>query len=79
MPFGFKITRRINCEFHVRKPILKFWFIDIGDKKMENVNKGGQKLSKYTKLWAKNAFDEWKLFHGFNTMRSIVDIFKMKI
>jgi hypothetical protein len=42
---------------------------------MENVNKGGWKVSKHAKLWEKNAFDEWKLFHGFNTIKSIADIF----
>lgn len=42
---------------------------------MENVNKGGRKVSKHAKLWEKNAFDEWKLFHGFNTIKSITDIF----
>jgi hypothetical protein len=41
MAFGFKVARRINCEFCVREPILKFWFLDIGHKEMENVNKGG--------------------------------------
>jgi hypothetical protein len=75
MAFGFKVARRINCEFHVREPILKFRFLAIGDKQMEIVNKEGQKMNKHAKLCAKNAFNEWKLFHGFNTMTFIVDIF----
>jgi hypothetical protein len=28
----------------------------------------------HAKLWVKNAFDEWKLFCGFDTIKSIVDI-----
>jgi hypothetical protein len=75
MAFGFKVARRINCEFHVKEPILKFRFLKIGDKQMEIVNKGGLKMNKHTKLWAKNAFNEWKLFHGFNTMKFIADNF----
>jgi hypothetical protein len=58
MAFGFKVARRINCEFHVKEPILKIRFLDIGDKEMENVNKGGRKVSKHAKFWAKYAFDE---------------------
>jgi len=38
---------------------LKSHFFDIGDKEMENVNKGGWRMGKQTKLWAKNVFDEW--------------------
>jgi hypothetical protein len=41
LDFGFKVARRINYEFYVKEPILKFWFLDIGDKEMEIVNKGG--------------------------------------
>jgi len=41
---------------------------------MKNVNKGGQRVSKHVELWAKNVFDEWKLFDGFNTTKFIVDL-----
>jgi hypothetical protein len=74
MAFGFKVARKNNFEFHVQEPILKFSFLEISNKEMENVNKKVQKVSKHTKLWVKNAFDEWKLFHGFNTMKSIIYI-----
>jgi hypothetical protein len=41
---------------------------------LKNVNKGGQKVTKHIELWAKNVFDEWKLFCGFDTTKSIVDL-----
>jgi hypothetical protein len=40
--------------------------LDIDKKEMENVNRGGQRASKHAKLWAKNAFDEWQVFQGFD-------------
>jgi hypothetical protein len=43
---------------------------------MENVNKGGRRASKHVELWVKNAFDEHRLFCGFNATKSIVDIFE---
>jgi len=57
---------------------MKICFLDINDKQMENVNKGGQKVSKHAKLWAKNAFNEWKVFCGYDTNKSIIDIFENK-
>jgi hypothetical protein len=33
-------------------------------------------VNKHTKLWVKNAFDEWRLFCGFDTLKFIVDVFK---
>jgi hypothetical protein len=42
-------------------------------------NKKTQSYPKYFKhveLWTKNAFDEWRVFHGFNTSKSIVGLSK---
>jgi hypothetical protein len=50
----------------INKPLLKSYFLDIDKKKMENVNQGVKRASKHAKLWAKNAFDEWQMFQGFN-------------
>jgi hypothetical protein len=36
-----EVTKRIDYEFHVREPISKSRFLDIDDKELENVNKGG--------------------------------------
>jgi hypothetical protein len=33
-------------------------------------------MNKYAKLWMKNAFDEWKLFCGFDTTKFIVNLFE---
>ncbi len=57
------------------QPILKFWSLEI-DKEMKNVNKRGQEVTKHIELWVKNVFDEWKLFCGFDTTKSIVDLSK---
>jgi hypothetical protein len=43
----------------VQEQILKSHFFDIDDKNMNNVNKGGWRVSKHVELWARNAFDEW--------------------
>jgi hypothetical protein len=78
MAYGFNVVEMTNCEYPVMEPILKFLFLEIDDKEMENVNKGGRRISKHAKLWEKNAFDEWKLFCGFDTIKSIVDLFLNK-
>jgi hypothetical protein len=33
-------------------------------------------VNKYIELWMKNAFDEWKLFCGFDTMKFIANLFE---
>jgi hypothetical protein len=33
-------------------------------------------VSKHVKLWAMNVFDEWRLFRGFDTTKSITDMFE---
>jgi len=53
-------------ESPINKPLLKSFFLDIDKKEMENVKWGGQRASKHGKLWAKNAFDEWQVFQGFD-------------
>jgi len=40
------------------------------------VNKGSHKASKYVKVWAKNVFDEWRKFWGYNLEKSIIDLFE---
>ncbi len=71
-----EVTKRIDYEFHVREPISKSRFLDIDDKELENVNKGGWRVNKHIKLWAMNMFDEWRLLRDFDTRKSIVDMFK---
>ncbi len=46
------------------------------DKKLENVNKGERIVSNHVELWVKNAFDESKQFHGFDTVKSVIGLCK---
>jgi hypothetical protein len=45
---------------------------------MENVNTGRWKVSKHANLWAKNAFIEWRVYCGYDTNKSIIDLFENK-
>ncbi len=38
MAYGFNVVERTNCEYPIMEPILKFQFLQIDDKEMENVN-----------------------------------------
>lgn len=48
--------------------------MDINEKESENINKGNQRKDKHAKMWAKNVFDEWRVFQGFDTMKSITNL-----
>jgi hypothetical protein len=37
---------------------------------------GSRKSNKHVKIWAKNAFDEWRRFYGYKTNMSIADMLK---
>jgi len=76
VPLGNEVGERTDYEYPDREPIPKSWFFEIDDKELENVNKRGQRMSKHVKLWAMNAFNEWRLFHGFNMAKSIVNLFE---
>ncbi len=76
MFLGSKIKEGIKPNSPIRDPILKNRFLDLDEKEVDNVNKGGWRINKHVELWAKNAFDEWKVFHNFDTRRSITDFSK---
>ncbi len=40
------------------------------------MNLGGRRASKHVELWVKNAFDDWRQFHGFDMTKLIVDLYK---
>jgi hypothetical protein len=40
------------------------------------VNKGGKKMNKYVEPWAKNAFNEWRIFCVFGTKKFITNFFE---
>jgi hypothetical protein len=46
--------------------MLKYCFHDIDKQEIEHFNQGVCRASNHTKLWMKDAFDEWRLFRGFN-------------
>jgi len=74
-PLGNEVAKRTNHESLVKEPIPNFQFLKTNYKELENVDKGGLRVSKYVKLWAMNVFNEWRLFHGFDTTKSITDMF----
>jgi hypothetical protein len=53
---GFEFQVRYGSP--IKEPNLKSQFLDLDNKKIENVNLGGRRVSKHAKLWAKNAFDK---------------------
>ncbi len=48
--------------------------MDLNENENENVNKGGRRVNKHVELWVKNVFDEWRVFCGFDTKKSIIDL-----
>ncbi len=76
MFFRYETKEGIEPNSPIKDPILKNWFLDLDEKEVDNVNKGGRRINKHVELWAKNAFDEWKVFRGFDTTSSIVDLSK---
>jgi hypothetical protein len=76
MFFGSKAREGIKPNSPIKDPILKSQFLDIDEKEVHNVNKGGRRINKHGELWAKNAFDEWKVFHDFDTTSLIANLSK---
>lgn len=66
----------INYTFILNEICFKSQFINVDDKELDNVNKGSHKANKHVKLWAKNVFDEWRKFWGYNLEKSIIDLFE---
>jgi len=61
---------------NVKNSISKSHILGLDEKEIEHVNKGECKASKHVESWAKNAFNEWRVFCGFNMEKSSVDLFK---
>lgn len=47
----------IDDEYVPHKVLSKSRFLEINEKELDNVNKGGCNANKHSKVWAKNAFD----------------------
>lgn len=57
MASAFEICEEINLVSIIsKKLVLKCHFFEI-NKEMENVNKGGRRVNKHDKRWAKNSFE----------------------
>jgi hypothetical protein len=65
----FDIGERIDPNSSIKNLPSKSHFLDLDEKEVESVNKGGRKINKHVELWAKNVFDGWKIFHGLDTTR----------
>jgi len=74
MVIGSNVGERTYRYSPVRDLPMKSHFLDLDEREVENVNKGGWRINKHVELWARNVFDEWKVFDSLDTTRSIVDL-----
>ncbi len=49
-------------------------FLKVDDRDLENVSMGGHRSTKHAEIQAKNAFDEWRWFCGYETNMSIANM-----
>jgi hypothetical protein len=68
----FDVGERMNPNLLVKDLPSKSHFLDFDENEVDNVKKGGQRVSKHAGFWVRNAFVEWRIFHGLDTTRSIV-------
>lgn len=71
-----KVVKDHFCVSNVKDSIPKSHILGFDEKEIEHVNKGDYKASKHVESWAKNAFNEWRAFCGFNMKKSSVDFSK---
>jgi len=76
MVIGFHVGERTNHDSLIKDLPLKNHFLDLDEREVENVNKGGRRISKHVELWARNVFDDYNFFCGFDTTRSITNLSK---
>jgi hypothetical protein len=53
----YDIGERTDPNFSIRDLPSKSHFLDLDEKEVKSVNKGGRKINKHVELWAKNVFD----------------------
>jgi hypothetical protein len=63
--FIFNVGEGIDFEFLISELVSKSCFLEIDGKRMDNLNKGGQKMSKDVKLQTNNDIDEFNVFLWF--------------
>jgi hypothetical protein len=57
MVIGFNVGERTNHNSHVKDFLPNSHFLDLDEREVENVNKGGWRINKHVELWVRNAFD----------------------
>jgi hypothetical protein len=50
MFFRSKAEKGTKFDTHVRDLVLKSWFLDLDEKEVDNVNKGGRRVNKHIEL-----------------------------
>ena len=65
-----------HSELVLKQKKLSDRFGEINPEEVRNVDAGGRRRSKATEIWARNAFDDWRVFRGLDTQLSIEDMFE---
>jgi hypothetical protein len=54
----YNVFVTIDCDFLISEVFSMFHFLNVSERKLKNVNKGGHKANKHVELWAMNAFEK---------------------
>jgi hypothetical protein len=54
----YNVFVAIDCDFLINEVFSTFHFLDVGERKLKNVNKSGHKANKHVEIWAMNAFEK---------------------
>jgi hypothetical protein len=52
----------------------KLHFRELDDVEVKKALAGGERKSRHSEVWAANAFDEWRVCHGYSVEKSIADL-----
>jgi hypothetical protein len=74
MVIGSNVGERTNRNSLVKDLLMKNHFLDLDEREVENINKGCWRINKHSELWARNAFDEWRVFSGLDITISITNL-----
>jgi hypothetical protein len=54
----YNVFVTIDCDFLISEVFSMFHFLDVDERKLRNINKGGHKTNKHVELQAMNAFEK---------------------
>jgi hypothetical protein len=74
MVIGSNVGERTYHNYPVRDLLMKNHFLDLDEREVENINKGCWRINKHVELWARNVFDEWRVFRGLDITISIANL-----